>query len=164
MPRPCLCAFCRDRAGNLTLYKLRNDPELFPLPRGPLRLNLHYSLDPGNIMTKTAPSPLLGIRDQSPSHRIAMDIPQLLDPPSLAPDIEVVIPGQPERTALRFAQLAGNILFQHLESERKLSSRRLADQQMNVLGHHHVPGNVKTIPSPHLLQSSLESIAGMRRA
>ncbi len=80
-----------------------------------------------------------------------MDVPQLLDPPSLAPDIEIVIPSQPERTALRFAQLAGNILLQHLQGERKLSPLRLADQQMNVLGHHHVASDAEAIPSPHPL-------------
>ncbi len=61
MPRPCLCVFCRDRAGNLTPYNPRHNPELFPLPGSPLRLNLHHILDPGNIMTKTAPAHSSGL-------------------------------------------------------------------------------------------------------
>jgi hypothetical protein len=148
----------------LTPYNLRLNAKQLPLPSGPLRLNLHYSRDPGNIVTETAPSPLLGTRNQSPPHRVPMDISQLLDPPSLAPHIDVVIPSQPERPALRFAQLAGNILLQHLQGDRKLRPLRLADQQVNVLRHHHIPSNVEAIPQPDTLKGLLEDVTGMRRA
>jgi len=41
---------------------------------------------------------------------------------------------------------------------------RVADQQANVLGHDHVPGNHELIPPAHLLQHSEKKITTGRRA
>jgi hypothetical protein len=50
-----------------------------------------------------------------------------------------------------------------LQRDGKLCALRFTDQQMNVLGHDHVPRDVKSIPLPRLLESLLEDVAGARR-
>jgi hypothetical protein len=51
---------------------------VLPLPRGPLRLDLYRSRFTAQIVTKTAPRPILGPRDQTTIHRIPMNVTQLL--------------------------------------------------------------------------------------
>ena len=121
VPRPCRCVLCRDRAGNLTSCNLRHNSELLPLPRGPLRLNFHHSLNSRKIVTEAAPSPLLRTRHQSSLHRIAMDVAQLLDSLGFAPNIEVVVSRLPERSALHLAQLTGDILLQHCKASESFA-------------------------------------------
>jgi len=49
------------QAGILTLSpQLRRPCEQFPLPRGPLRLNLNHSFEARSVVTEAAPSPQLG--------------------------------------------------------------------------------------------------------
>ena len=40
--------------------QLRRPCEQFPVPRGPLRLNLNHSLEARSVVTEAAPSPQLG--------------------------------------------------------------------------------------------------------
>jgi len=54
----------------------------------------------------------------------------------------------------------------HLYKKRKggpATLLRFANQQVNVVGHHHVSDDDKTIPLPHLLQDSEQQIAPLRR-
>jgi hypothetical protein len=92
-----------------------------------------------------------------------MNVAQLLDPLGLGPDIEIVISSLPERPTLRLPQLAGNILLQHLQRERELRPLRFGDQQMNVLRHNHISGDVEPVPQPRTLESSFEDVASRRR-
>ena len=89
-----------------------------------------------------------------------MDVAQFLDAFCFRPDVEIVISREPEGTTLRLAELACNILLEHLQRERELSSFRFSDEQVNMLGHDYVRGNVKSVPLPHSFQSLLEEIAG----
>ena len=77
-----------------------------------------------------------------------MNVAQLLDPLGLDPDIEIVISSLPERPTSPAPATAG------------LRPLRFGDQQMNVLRHHHISGNV---PLPLSLESSFEDVASRRR-
>jgi len=143
--------------------QLRYHPKWFSLPCGPLRLNFHDPLNSRNVVTKAAPRPQFRTRHQASTYRIAMNIAQLLDALSLGPDVEVVVAGLPERSTLNLAQLPRNILFEHLQCNRKLRPFRFGDQQMNMLWHDHVSRNVEPVPLPCPFQSLLEDVAGSRR-
>ena len=93
-----------------------------------------------------------------------MNVPQLLNALRLGPDVEVVVARQPKRSTFNFAQLPRNILLQHLQRNRELRSFRLGDQQMNVLGHDYISGDVEAIPFSRLFQILLEEIPSARRA
>lgn len=93
-----------------------------------------------------------------------MNVPQLLDALSFAPNVEVVIAGLPERSAFGCAQLPGNVLLQHLQRKGELCSFRLRDQQMNMLGHHYISSDVESVPLPRAFQCVLEDVSGSRRS
>src|ERR1035437_2072549 len=115
-------------------------------------------------MAKTAPRPIVRTLHQTPLHRITVDVTQLLDPLGLTPNIKVVIARLPQQTALRRTQATRDVLLEDLQRDRKLGPFRFADQQMNVFGHDHVPGEVESIPLPRLLEGLLEDVAGPRCA
>src|SRR5437016_5621864 len=56
----------------------RNDSLTLPPPRRPLRLNFHRSRVTAHVVTKTAPSPILGTLDHPALDRITVNIPKLL--------------------------------------------------------------------------------------
>jgi len=49
-------------------------------------------------------------------------------------------------------------LLEHLNGNAKAPAFRFADQEVDVLGHHHVAAEVKAIPAAHFLQSLFEEI------
>jgi hypothetical protein len=48
-------------------------------------------------MKKAAPLPMFWFLDQAPPYRIPVNVPELFNPLSFAPHIEVVVPFLPER-------------------------------------------------------------------
>jgi hypothetical protein len=52
-------------------------------------------------------------------------------------------------------------LLERFESVGKRPTMRLAEQQMNMLGHDHVAIDAKVKALPHTLQSSLENFHGL---
>jgi len=52
----------------------RNDSQLFSAPRCPLGFDLDHSVRAGEIVTKAAPLPILGLLYQSAGNRVAMDV------------------------------------------------------------------------------------------
>lgn len=81
-------------------------------PRGcPVRLNFDYPCFSRRVVTEAGPSPLFGLRYQTPLHRIAVHISQLLDALTFRKNIEIVIAGLPERI---LAPLHGYGKFQRL--------------------------------------------------
>jgi hypothetical protein len=51
------------------------------------------------------------------------------------------------------AQGAGNLLFEHLQGFGRVTDFRFADQQVHMLGHHHVADQPESKPRPHLIQN-----------
>jgi hypothetical protein len=47
-------------------------------------------------------------------------------------------------------------LLQHLQREREVVSLRLADKQMDVFRHNHVPGDPEAVPAPYRFESLFE--------
>src|SRR5579863_5122137 len=113
-------------------------------------------------MPETAPRPPFRALHQSSSDRVAMNIAQLLGLFGVAPHVEIVIAGLPEWAALRAAQALGYVLLQHLQCDGKLGSLWLSQQQMNVLRHDHISGDVKAVPLAGIFEGFLKYVAGVR--
>ena len=92
-----------------------------------------------------------------------MNVAQLLDALGFAPNIKIIVAGLPEGTAFGFAQLAGNILLEHLQRERELRSFRFGHQKVHVLGHDYISSYVESIPLPRSFQSLLEDVTSSGR-
>jgi len=75
---------------------------------------------------------------------------------------EIVIAGLPERAALRATQALGYVLLQHLQCDGKFGSLRLGQEQMNVLRHDHISGDVEAVPLACIFEGLLEYVAGVR--
>ncbi len=61
-----------------------------------------------------------------------MDVAKLLSAFRFAPDIEVVITREPERSALRLAQLPSDVLLEHLQRDRELGLFGFGHEKVNV--------------------------------
>lgn len=106
-----------------------------------------------------------------------MHVAQLLHMFTLPKYIEVIVSALPKRTGrqifpeyhlisgfLLAAGLARDALFQHLHHQRNISFRRLADQKMAVLRHHHITPDDKIILLPYFFQYFHKQIAAACRA
>ena len=92
-----------------------------------------------------------------------MDIPQLFHPFPFTPNRKIVVAGLPETRRPHQLQLAGGDLFQHLHHHGKRAAFRFADEQMYVLGHHHVTGDVAAVPAADSLEFTLEGLSRCNR-
>ena len=156
-------------------------PERFPLLcRG--RSDLHFQDFPPvhshqtgfaeSIGAETAPGPKLRGRHQSSRYWVAMNVAQFFDAFVFGPDVEVVEALLPDmlREAVKNGSLRGiapSLLrqdasrkskFESLHYGRRSLHLRLADQQVNVLGHDHVTYDHERVASAHLLQDSQQQI------
>jgi len=158
VPRPCLSAFWRDRAGIfITTDYLYVQTHPLPFSGCLLGLDFHHALDPGNAMLKATPGPILRTCDQSSLHRIAVYVAQLLNPFVFVPHVDVIVTSFPERAATgELPELVRNVLLEHLNRDRRAGAFRLADEQVNVLRHDDIPGHVEFVPYSHPLQGLLE--------
>ena len=82
-----------------------HDSHPFSPPRGPLRFDLDNAFRPRSIMNKAAPVPMLRPLHQSALHRVAMDVPQLLDAFRFRPYGKIVIADLPKAGKMFRAQL-----------------------------------------------------------
>ncbi len=87
-----------------------------------------------------------------------MYVADLLDALGLSPNVEVIVPSLPERSAFNLAQLLCNILLKHLERNRKLRSIRFCHQQMDVLWHDYISSDVESVPFSGPFQGLLEDV------
>ena len=53
-------------------------------------------------------------------------------------------------------------MFQHLQDDSEVAALRLAEQQVEVLGHDDVAGDVEAVPSANLFESEFEDVPGVR--
>src|SRR5579864_7303128 len=105
-------------------------------------------------MPKAAPRPIFGRGGQSTLYWVAMQISQFFQPLVLAPNVEIVISGLPERRLGLLAQLLRHALLEHLQGGPESAPLRFADEKVNVLGHYDVPHDVETVPAPCLFQGA----------
>ena len=81
-----------------------------------------------------------------------MNIAKLLHKLRIISNVEIVVPLLPEM--LRIAnQTPRYSLLQRLQRIGQSILLRFAQQEMNMLGHHHVPVNLKPETTPNPLQS-----------
>ena len=83
-----------------------------------------------------------------------MHVPKLLDAFLRTGDVEIVKPlllDRP-RTGPAVVQQFCEALFDNFHRHGRISHLRLCHEEMEMLGHHHVPDHDKTIPLPGALQ------------
>ena len=90
------------------------DSHLLALYCCPLGLDLDDPFFAVEIMSETAPGPVLRFLHQSAFYGVAVYVAQLFDALALAPDIEVVVPALPEM-CVRKADHASDSLLERLD-------------------------------------------------
>jgi hypothetical protein len=108
---------------------------------------------------ETAPPVLTGRSDQSPLHRIAVNVANHFGPVCFATNVRVKITRLPELRAIS-SQLAGSDLLERLQKLRQEQVRRLVDQQVNMFGHQHVSVNPGLMTCPGLFQKVFDRFFG----
>ncbi len=112
-----------------------------------------------------------------------MHVLQLLDPLLPAPDVEIIKPSLPatsrhfperilpQRQLIRTPppsslppQQLRHALFQDLHHRGRRADLRLRDQEMDMLGHHHIANHQELITRPYLIENFQEHIPLPRRA
>ena len=112
-------------------------------------------------MLETTPCPVFGAFDESALDWVAVEVAEFFHAFRFAPDVEVVVTFLPEVTFYRiFPQLSGGVLFQHLQGDGEVAAFGFAEEQVEVLGHNDVAGDVEAVPLADFLQSLLECAAG----
>ena len=85
-----------------------------------------------------------------------MNVPQLLEKLIVGPDIEIVVSLLPEMRSLA-DQPPRHTLLQRLDRIRERVAFRLTHEQMNMLGHDHVPIHAESVSAPDAFNSRFES-------
>jgi hypothetical protein len=86
----CLCPAGEDHPGRVAHISLLRSESPVTRHRFPWRLDLDNAALPRTVVAKTRPRPILWLRYQPASHRVAVHIFQLLDALAIGKDIEVV--------------------------------------------------------------------------
>jgi hypothetical protein len=130
----------------------------------------------------TAPGPHPRLGDESAFHRIPVHIVQLLAPLLRTPQIEIIKP--PPETPPRLRRRLGpqshltlirslsplssqalrHALLQGLHHRRRRAHFRLRNQQINVLGHHHVADQPELIALARRIQNPQKHVPLPRRS
>jgi hypothetical protein len=122
-------------------------------------------------MPITAPSPQFRRRNQATLYRIPVNVFQFLNELLLGEYIEVIRAGQPEcrgKSVIRRARAAPGTalqrhpLFQNLHSHRNIPIVGLTNEQMEMLGHHHVADHGEFIFLPDLFKNPQEQVSAGR--
>ncbi len=130
----------------------------------PFRFDDHPG-QPCRIMTKARPGPVLGPRRQAARNRIAVNVPQLLNPFFFAPHIEVVIPAAARTESSGFLSMPfATFTASAMHRSRQRRMLRLAYEQMNVFRHQNISGNHKTITQAHCFNLALQDAVRLDRA
>jgi len=113
------------------------------------------------IRCVTAPHPIFWVPHQAPSHRIAMHVLQFLPPFLRAPNVKVIKPRLPKAGDTRQAHSLGDTELQALNHSGGIAGFRLAHEQVNMFGHHHVAHQSKTVLGTHFVENLDKSVAGV---
>jgi hypothetical protein len=116
----------------------------------------------------TAPGPHPRLGDESAFHRIPVHIVQLLAPLLRTPQIEIIKPPPetPPRLRRRLGPQSHLTLIRSLSPlhRRRRAHFRLRNQQINVLGHHHVADQPELIALARRIQNPQKHVPLPRRS
>jgi hypothetical protein len=119
------------------------------------------------IKPPTAPRPIFRVFHQSANHRVAVHVIQFFLHLSAAVHVEVIKSRLPECLGVQvvakrkpsiLSHFPRNTLLQKLQHRGHCPSLRFTDQQVDVIGHHHISHQVKNAFSPHSRQLFQETI------
>ena len=122
----------------------------------PLRLDLDGTNRTSGVVAEARPLPILGSGDEAPYDWVLVHVVQLLHAPRVVVHIEVVIALLPE-WALGAAKRDGE--FERVDRVSNCALARLADEQMDVLGHDDVSSYNKLQTVAGALKSILKEAA-----
>ena len=134
----------------------------FKFTSRPLRLNLQPRLSPPRIKSITAPPPILRIFHEPALHRIRVHVLEFFVHLLLTPDVEIIKPRLPKMRNHRGAGSPASQLqklcrcpsLQRLHEFGNVTHSGFANQEMNVLRHHHIPGQ----PAPEVFDRLSEDL------
>jgi hypothetical protein len=149
---------------------------LFLISQSVQRAQIFFSV---LIKPVAAPGPQLRFAHQASLHRIHVHIVQFFGALFAAQYVEIVEAalrktarrrtGAPESELMRggssansAAQAAGDALLEYLHHEGGIAFPGLADQNVDVLGHHDVADDRELIAVPHFVEDDKENVAGVR--
>jgi hypothetical protein len=123
-----------------------------------LTLDSYEALFTVSVGPEATPVPVLGCYHKTAFYRIAVYIPHLLDPLLRAANIEILEPLLPDRSGADSAarKQFRETLFDDFHHDRRIAHLRLGHQEMEMLGHHHVPDHDEAILLPSPLQHPQE--------
>ncbi len=107
-------------------------------------------------MTEAGPRPAFGCGYQSAHDRISVHVLQLLQNFGVAPDVEIVIPGEPELGFVRILEFSRGLLLQDLNCGAQRCLLRFTYQKMHMLGHEYVSRDHKLVTLSYPFQFLLE--------
>ena len=87
-----------------------------------------------------------------------MDVAQLLDAFRFRPYGKIVIADLPKTRKMFRTQLLRRDLLEHLDRDRQFRAFWFTDQEVHVLGHHHIAGDIAAVPGADSVKRSLESL------
>jgi hypothetical protein len=133
-------------------------------------IDLHHARLFVSVAAIAAPRPLLRLLHKAFLHRVAMHIAQLFHSFALAPHMEVIKSLLPDvlRLALpcrapnRVQNLPRESLLHDLHNCRRRSAFRLAEEQVDVVGHYNVADHNKLAALSGILKDLQKQIAPMR--
>jgi hypothetical protein len=145
------------------------------------RVNLDQTTLEFRVEGKTAPRPVLRVGNQAALQRIHVHVLELFDFLLQTPHVEIIEAALPKARqrivatckgqmqlsgglALFAAQTARDALFENLHGHGRSATTGLADQQVNVFGHHDVTHQREAKAIAHLAKNIHKSISGANRA
>ncbi|HTZ88749.1 MAG TPA: hypothetical protein VMA71_00330 [Alloacidobacterium sp.] len=115
------------------------------ISRNRLIQNLHRTLFPRTIKPGTAPNPVVRRQNQPTFHWILMHVKQFFRHLLLSENVEVIKSPLPHLASNHIVYLSRRTLFHNLQHRGKSSDLRLAQEEMNMLGHDYISSHSKKI-------------------
>jgi hypothetical protein len=108
-----------------------------PFVCSPFGFNFDTSLVSRGVVTKAAPSPILGTNAQSFADRVTVNVAELPGELAVVPDVGVIVSLLPKVFGLA-DQTARHSLFEQFNRHCECFLVRLGKQEVNMLGHDHI--------------------------
>lgn len=102
-------------------------------------------------MAETAPCPFFRCGDEAPRDWIPVHVFQLLNAFAFGIDVEVVVALLPEVVVVAF-EFLGGLALERTQRVVEGVMFRLAEKQMDVFGHEHIPVHLEVVPDAQCLE------------
>ena len=130
----------------------------FAAAGGPLGFDFYGMGFAGRVVVEAAPPIMLGFRDQAARDGVLVDVMEFFCELLWAGYVEVVVAALPELFLAGRFELAGGCLLEDLEEGGQGVCCGFVGEEMDVLGHEDVGGDVETLLFAGFFEDLLESV------